>query len=154
RPQFPAVWDQAAEHLRSVPGVESVALAGWPLLGGNGWNGFIWVNNQPTEVLAYFLSVSPGWAKTMGIPFVDGRDVRADEKYPSVALVNEAFARQCFHGENPIGKWFEKETGDGVTRTRLQVIGLVKDARYRNMREPITPTAYVPFHSMGASGEP
>jgi putative ABC transport system permease protein len=44
-PSQPTVhWDQAAEHLRSLPGVESVALAGWPLLGGNGSNGFVAVN--------------------------------------------------------------------------------------------------------------
>lgn len=150
--QPPAVWDQVSAHLRTVPGVESVALAGWPLMSGNGWNGFIWVNGAPTEVLAYFLGVSPGWTETMGIPFIDGRDLRADETYPGVAIVNEAFAKQCFGGENPIGRWFEKETGDGVTRDRFQVVGLVRDARYRNMREPITPTAYVPFHALDAKG--
>jgi predicted permease len=150
RAQPPAVWDEVSERLRAVPGVESVALAGWPLLGGNGWNGFIWVNGAPTEILAYFLGVSPGWTKTMGIPFMDGRDLRGSEIYPSVAIVNEAFARQCFGGQNPIGRWFEKETGNGVTRDRIQVVGLVRDARYRNMREPITPTAYVPFHSITA----
>jgi predicted permease len=152
RAQPPAAWEQVSEHLRAVPGVETVALAGWPLLGGNGWNGFIWVNGAPTEVLAYFLGVSPGWTKTMRIPFIDGRDLRPGETHPGIAMVNEAFAKQCFHGENPIGKWFEKETGDGVTRTRFQVVGLVADARYRNMREPITPTAYVPFHSVDAKG--
>jgi predicted permease len=154
RPQPAAVWDQVSERLRTLPGVESVALAGWPLLGGNGWYGGIWVNNAPTEVLAYFLGISPGWAETMGIPFVDGRDLRANERYPNVAIVNQAFVKQCFHGENPVGKWFEKGTGDRMTRLRFQVIGVVGDARYRNMREPITPTAYVPFHSINAKGEP
>jgi predicted permease len=151
-PQPPAVWDHVSEQLRTVPGVQSVALAGWPLLSGNGWNGFIWVDGAPTEVLAYFLGISPGWTQTMGIPFLDGRDLRATETYPGVAIVNEAFVRQCFSGRNPIGRWFEKETGDGVTRDRFQVVGLVRDARYRNMREPITPTAYVPFHSVNAKG--
>jgi putative ABC transport system permease protein len=152
RPAPPAFWDQVAEHLRETPGVESVALAGWPLLSGNGWNGFIWVNGTPTEVLAYFLNVSPGWIDTMKIPLIEGRYLRANESYPSVAMVNEAFVKQCFGGQNPIGKWFEKEHGDGITRTRIQVVGVVRDARYRNMREPITPTAYVPFHSIDGSG--
>ena len=35
RPQPPVFWDQVAEHLRTVPGVETVALAGWPLLSGD-----------------------------------------------------------------------------------------------------------------------
>jgi predicted permease len=150
--QPPAVWDQVSERLRGVPGVESVALAGWPLLGGNGWNGFIWANGAPTEVLSYFLGVSAGWTETMGIPLIDGRQLRAGETYPGVAIVNEAFAKQIFGGENPIGRWFEKETGNGVTRDRFQVVGLVRNARYRNMREPNTPTAYVPFHSTAEQG--
>jgi predicted permease len=152
RAQPPAFWDQAGERLREIPGVESVALAGWPLLGGNGWNGIIWVDHAPTDVLVYFLAVSPGWTRTMGIPSIAGRDLRATDTYPEVAIVNEAFVRQCFRGADPIGRWFEKEIGDGVTRIRIQVVGVVRDARYRNMREPITPTAYVPFHSTDAKG--
>ncbi len=151
-PQPPAFWNEISEGLRAIPGVESVALAGWPLLSGTGWNGFIWIDGAPTEVLAYFLGVSPGWTKTMNIPFIDGRDLGTNEMFPGTAIVNEAFARQCFGGRNPIGRWFEKETGDGVTRARFQVVGMVRDARYRNMREPITPTAYVPFHSVDSKG--
>ena len=153
QPQPPAVWDQVSEHLRSVPGVRNVATAGWPLLSGTGWNGFIWVNGAPTEVLAYFLGVSPGWAQTMGIPILQGRDFRPSEMHPSVAIVNEAFVRECLGGRHPIGMFFEKESGDGVTRNRFEIVGVVRDARYRNMREPITPTAYVPFHSVNAKGE-
>jgi len=151
--QPPQVWDQVLDHLRNVPGVESVALAGWPLLSGNGWNGFVWINGVPTEVLAYYLGVSPGWTETMGIRLLDGRDLRQGEVYPNAAIVNEAFARQCLGGGNPIGRWFAKKAGDGATEDRFQVVGLVGNARYRNMREPITPTAYVPFHSLDAKGE-
>ena len=46
-PQSPILWDQMADHLRSVPGVDKVALAGWPLLTANGWNGFVSINDQP-----------------------------------------------------------------------------------------------------------
>lgn len=152
KPQPPAVWDQTADALRSVPGVEKVALSGWPLLDGNGWNGFIWVNGVSTETLGYYLAVTPGWLNTMKISLIDGRDFRPDDAFPNVAIVNETFVNQCFHGQNPIGRFFEKETGDGKTRLRLQVIGVAADARYRNMREPITPTAYVPFRSVDAAG--
>jgi predicted permease len=151
-PQPPAFWNEITEGLRRVPGVETVSLAGWPLLSGNGWNGFIWVDDAPTEVLAYFLAVSPGWIQTMNIPFIQGRDLGEKETFPGTAIVNEAFARRCFGGANPIGRWFEKETGDGVTRARFQVVGLVRDARYRNLREPITPTVYVPFQSVDSKG--
>src|ERR1035438_9660892 len=58
RAQAPVFWDQVAEHLRAAPGVETVALAGGALLGGNAWNGFVSVNGEPPgPVLAYFLGV-------------------------------------------------------------------------------------------------
>jgi len=151
-PQPPQAWDEASAQLRSVPGVDNVAMAGWPLLDGNGWNGFIWVNGQPTDVLAYFLPVSPGFLETMRIPLIQGRDFHDDESFPGKAIVNEAFVQQCFGGRNPIGQWFEKETGDGVTRWRFEVVGVVRNAHYRNLREPMTPTAYVPFFGMNSAG--
>jgi predicted permease len=153
RAQSPALWDQVADRLRAVPGVETVALAGFPLLSGSGMNGFVAVNGAPpSEDLAYFLNVSPGWTEAMKIPFVDGRDFRAGDTYPGVAIVNEAFARRYFNGENPTGKSFERATADG-RRFRSQIVGLVRDSRYRNMREPITPTAYTPFHSIDGKGQ-
>jgi predicted permease len=147
-PQASTFWDQVADHLRTVPGVEKVALAGWPLLDGNGWNGFVSANGAPpSPVLAYFLSVSPGWAETMKIPLVGGRDFLATDTSPGAAIVNEAFAKAYFNGENPLGKSFEKT----YDQTQFQIVGVVSDARYRNMREPITPTAYVPFYAINAS---
>ena len=150
RPLSPEVWDQVAAHLRTVPGIQSVALAGWPLLSGNGSNGSIWVNGESTEVLGYFLGVSPGWINTMSIALLDGRDFRTGDTSPGVALVNEAFVKRCFGGVRPVGKYFERGNGSG---NRFQVVGVVRDARYRNLREPITPTAYIPFHALGKNGE-
>ncbi len=145
--QAAVYWDQLAEHLRGLPGVERVAMAGWPLLSGVGANGFVSVNGTPPgDRLAYFLNVSPGWLDTMKIPLMDGRDFRPDDRYPGVAIVNEAFAKEYFGGADPVGRWFARG------EIRLQVAGLVRDARYRDMREPITPTAYIPFHTRG--GEP
>ncbi|HEX4319846.1 MAG TPA: ABC transporter permease [Acidobacteriaceae bacterium] len=141
------VWEQIADNLRSVPGVEKVALAGWPLLGNNSWNGFILINGIPTgPTLAYFLPVSSGWVDTMKIRFIDGRDFRASDTSPGEAIVNETFVRTYFNRVNPIGKSFEKG-GDHYT-----IVGLVADAPYRSLREPILPAAYVPFHQVDAAG--
>jgi putative ABC transport system permease protein len=145
QPGQPTVyWDQVAEHLRRLPGVASVAQASWPLLSGTGSNGFVAVNGAPPhELLAYFLAVSPGWLETMKIPLLDGRDLRLNDGYPGAAIVNEAFAKEYFEGVNPVGKSFERT----YAKYPLQIVGLVGDARYRNMREAITPTAYVPIHN-------
>jgi len=143
QPALPTVvWSQAAEHLRELPGIESVSMAAWPLLSGVGSNGFVAVNGAaPHELLAYFLPVSPGWLETMKIPLIDGRDFRPSDTYPGAAIVNQAFAKEYFQGENPVGKWFERT----YAHRPFEIVGLAGDARYRNMREPITPTAYVPI---------
>jgi predicted permease len=151
-PQAPQAWDQVADQLRGVPGVERVSLADRALLGGYASNDYIAVNGgPPIEVLAFFLRVSPGWVDGMKIPFVDGRDFLPHETSPGAAIVNETFAKTYFHGENPVGKSFERASDEGP-RYRFQIVGLVRDARYRSMREAILPTAYVPLHSRGDDG--
>ena len=147
RGQAPVVWDQVADGLRSVPGVESVALAGWPLLAGGAWNGFVSVNGAPPgPVLAYFLNVSPGWVATMKLPIVEGRDLRPNETFPGAALVNQTFVRQFVPGESPIGKLFAKGSQS------FQVVGVVADAPYKSMHEPMLPQVYVPTHTVDDSG--
>ncbi|HLJ48604.1 MAG TPA: ABC transporter permease [Bryobacteraceae bacterium] len=142
KPQPAAAWDQLLQHMRSATGVESAALSSWPLLSGIGWNDAISVDGgSADESEANFLSVSPGWMETMTIPFVDGRDFRAGDNFPVVAIVNEAFARRFFHGANPVGKTFVK----AHEKAQFDVVGVVRDARYGGIRGPIPPVAYVPM---------
>jgi predicted permease len=140
RPQLTEMWYQALDHVRALSGVESAALAGWPLLSGNGSNGFVSVNGAPPHgLLAYFLPVSRGWLNTMKIPLLDGRDFRPSDTTPGAAIVNRAFAKEYFHGQDPVGRSFDRG------KQHFDIVGLAADARYRNMREPITPTAYIPM---------
>lgn len=145
-------WEQTAEHLRNVPGVETVALADSPLLGGNGWNNFISVNGaSPNGVLSYMRAVSPGWLDAMKIQLIDGRDFRTGDAHPGAALVNETFAKTYFDGADPVGKTFDLSFDEGV-RLHYEIVGYVRDVRYRDLREPILPQLYVPFHSIDANG--
>ena len=140
RPKSIEIWYQAADHLRELAGVESVSLAAWPLMSGNGQNGFVSVNGAAAHpLLAYFLPISPGWIDTMKIPLINGRDFRPTDTTPGEAIVNRAFAKEYFNGQDPVGKSFEKG------KEHFEIVGLVRDARYRNMREPITATAYLPL---------
>jgi predicted permease len=145
----PAVfWDQVADQLRTVPGVEKVAIAGWPLLSGQAWNRFISVNDAPPgPVLAYLLSVSPGWLDTMKMPLLEGRDFRPDDTYPGVVMVNETFVKQFLSGLHPLGVTI----GGGDSRSYV-VVGVVRDAPYREVREATLPVAFVPFHSVDEKG--
>jgi predicted permease len=154
RNEPPAIWDQMIEHVRSVPGVAAAALAEWPLLSGNARTGFVSINTGPAgQDPVWLLDVSPGWIGTMKIPFIDGRDFRASESYPSAAIVNDAFAKRYFEGQNPTGKSFDTVDRRGG-RIRFEIVGFVRDARYFDMRGPIAPTAYFPFRSLRADGIP
>lgn len=139
-------WDQVAQQLRAVPGVERVSQAGWALLKGIGWNDSIAVNGGPPSVeLAYFLNVSPGWFETMKIPLLSGRDFLESDTYPDAAIVNQTFARTFLNTENPVGKFFEKAADDGK-RERMVVVGVARDADYSSIRAPMLPVVFVPFH--------
>ena len=152
-PQPVEFWDQAAEHLRSVQGVETVALTDSPLLGGSSWNNFISVNGGPPNgVLSYMRAVSPGWLDAMKIQLIDGRDFRPADAHPGAALVNETFAKTYFDGVNPVGKTFDLNMDEGL-RLRYEIVGLVGDIRYKSLREPILPQLYVPFRSVDKKGQ-
>ncbi len=153
RPQN--VWSEIADRIRATPGVESAAFASWGLMSGSGWSSDVRLpNRQPDTLSPYFLGVSSGWLDTMGIGLLAGRDFRPGElasrieaqKKPveGVAIVNEAFAKKYFNGDNPIGKSFETGGRDNLF-VRNPIVGYVRDARYRNMREAIRPTIYVPL---------
>jgi predicted permease len=151
-PQPAVFWDQTAEYLRAVPGIEKVALTVWPMMSGESRAGSISIDGAPaSEVSSDFLNVSPGWIDVMKIPFIEGRDFRASDASPTVAIVNQAFAEQYFSGENPIGKSFEQPGATG--RSRYRIVGFVRNARSRDdVRVPIRPTVYAPIHAMDARG--
>jgi predicted permease len=152
QPQPAALWEQVAEHLRTVPGVEAVATSEWPLMTGESWSGFISTHGAaPSAVPSYFLSVSPGWLPVMKIALVDGRDFRANDTLPGTAIVNQAFARQYFGLENPVSRSFDWVTNDSK-RVRYQIVGLVADTRYRDVREAMEPIAYFPFKANYSRG--
>ncbi len=152
-PQSPVLWGQVADHLRNLTGIEEVAMIAWPLLNGESAVGNISTHGEPPgSIFADFVSISPGWVKLMKIPLLSGRDFRATDVNPAVAIVNQSFARQYFNGEDPVGKWFDRVEPAGG-RAHIQVIGLIRDARSRDrLRWPIRPTAYIPLATVDAAG--
>ena len=140
--QLPVVWAQTAEALRAVPGVNSVAIARWPLLGRIAINSSISVNGAPpSQTSAFFLNVSPGWLSTMKIPLLSGRDFGPEDTSPGAAIVNETFVKTFFPGQDPIGRTFER----GANQPLNRIIGVTPDAPYRELREPNRAVFYGPF---------
>jgi predicted permease len=140
--QLPVVWNQTAEALRAVPGVDSVAISGWPLLGRIRINSDISINGAPpSPTPAFFLNVSPGWLSTMKIPITAGRDFRPQDVSPGAAIVNETFARTFFAGQDPIGRTF----ASGANRPLNRIVGVTPDIPDHDLREPNGAVYYVPF---------
>ena len=140
-----SVWDEALEHLRRQPGVQAAAFSSWPLISGTEWGLHISVNGGPlNDDVAAFLEISPGWLDTMRVPLLAGRDFNDRDVYPRVALVNQAFARRYFAGQNAIGNYF----GTGMDDPRVEIVGVAGDARYDDLRGPIPPTVYVPLRRL------
>ena len=145
----PVVWSQVADSLRGVPGVKKVAIARDPLLGGISWNNFIAIGGAPpSTILTHFLAVSPGWIDTMRIPFVKGRDFRDTDTAPGAAIVNETFVSTYFHGLDVIGRSFVRRPGEKP----YAIVGVVRDAPYRSLKERTLPVAFVPFQEIDGQG--
>jgi len=120
-------YSQVLQHVESLPGVESAALASWLPLGLEGCKGHdVAVDGYerpPGEDSVYnFAIVSPGYFSTLRVPIVTGRGFADSDGAgaPRVAIVNEAFARRFWPGRDPVGRQFR--TG-GAVRT---VVGVAK----------------------------
>ena len=152
-PLRPALFDRLREAAGSVPGVASVAASAVTPVSGSTWsNALEFVNGvvipeQGQARSVHVNLVSPGWFKTYGTPFIDGRDLTANDKAgtPAVIVVNEAFAKKFTSGRNPIGTKVRELGFPGSPPIEREVVGFVKDAVYRSLREPIPPTMYLPI---------
>jgi predicted permease len=149
--QLPVVWDQTAEALRATPGVDSVAISGWPLLGRIQINSDIFINGAlPSPTPAFFLIVSPGWLSTMKIPLVSGRDFRPEDTSPGAAIVNDTFVKTFFSGQDPIGRTFQRD----ATQPLYKIVGVTPDVSYHDLREPSRAVFYVPFDEIDSKSAP
>ncbi len=91
--------------------------------------------------------VTPGYFETMGMHLLAGREFNwldRDQTKPRKVIVNQMFARRYFPGRNPIGGRFGFAGAGGVAKADNEIIGVVSDAKYRSLREPIPPTVYNP----------
>jgi predicted permease len=138
------------ERSRALPGVISAAQADFSPLGNHTGRdlfieGFLPGADEPSASPS-FGAVGPGYFETLGIPILLGRGFEPrDSSGPRVAIVNETFARHYFGGRSPIGRriGFEKNRHD------TEIVGVVKDGKYANLREGATRMVYVPAAQTG-----
>jgi predicted permease len=141
------LFQELLRRVRAIPGMEEAASANIVLISGSGWNESIEILGQPTQarMVPWFDRVSAGYFRTMGTPLIAGRDFddRDTPSAPEVAIVNQEFSRKFLGGANPIGKSFRVLTGPGEPQHVYQIVGLVKNSKYQNLREDFKPLAYV-----------
>ena len=147
-------------ELRSLPQVAGLGVAGNTLLQGENWSNFLtveagrrFVTDRPVDLNP----VTPGFFATLGTRVIagrdfDGRDVRpaGETGGPRSAVVNESFARRYFPGGSPVGA--RLGLGDQAdARADMEVVGVVRDFSYRNLREK-TEQAFLPLFEGTLSG--
>jgi predicted permease len=155
-----AFYQRLTADLKALPGVRDVGLAGVRILEDNEWDSSTTVegyNVRPADAPEpYMNSISPGYFAVMGVPIVAGRDFTTqdsavvkhgdgkDDFSPTVVMINEKFARQFFGGANPLGRHVGFGSDPG-TKTDMEVIGVVKDIKYTNLRDDIPVQMFVPY---------
>jgi len=138
------------DDLQTLPGVSSVGLSTIPILQGHGWSNPIiaegYSGDPGQEQRPICDMISPKLFTTLRVPIVAGRDFTVLDTRP-VALINETFARKYFPGRNPVGLHFGLVNAQSARpdTPNLEVVGVVKDLKIKNLRDPAPPQAYFPF---------
>ena len=147
-----ALMDELQRRVRALTGVQSVALAPWPIFEGGGWSDrVILAGRGPSEREEIFYRISPGYFKTLRTPLLDGRDFQlldSTAPQPIPTIINLAFARKYFGSDQAVDKEFQRPQGKELIRHR--VIGVAANAHYGELRKGAEPIAYVPLE--GDSG--
>ncbi len=135
------------DRLRTTPGVERAASVNIVPISGSGWNDSIEIVGETTQErrVPWFNRVSAGYFQTMGTPLLAGRDFddRDNTSSPEVAIVNQEFATKFVGGKTPIGREFRMLVGPGEPQHVYQVVGLIRNSKYRNLRDNFVPTVFV-----------
>jgi predicted permease len=153
-------YQRLTENLQSTPGISSVGLASVRILQGGEWDSSMTVEGyaaKPGHGPEPFMnSISPNYFATMEVPIVAGRDftikdkerikhgAEADNFAPAKVMINESFAKKFFTGRNPIGLHVGFGSDPG-TKTDMEVIGVVKDIKYENLRDEVPVQAFIPY---------
>jgi putative ABC transport system permease protein len=145
------LFQRMRDAVAAAPGVERAALSNVTPVGGMSWQedaDIVGAPQQPQDRRHVYLNgVSPGWFATYRTGLLAGRDFDQRDQANTLrtAIVNQAFARQYFHGENPLGHRIHLPDRPGHDNRDIEIVGLVADAVYRSLRQEVPATVYVPL---------
>jgi predicted permease len=146
-----ALFESIETELAAVPGVRTVSAALVPLLGGSSWGTDVCVEgfqrDAGVDANARYNEIGPDYLKTTGMQLVAGREFTAldDKAGAMVAIINETFAKHF--GLDPataVGKRMTMDTDD-CDPMDVEIVGIVKDAKYNEVKDEITPIFFTPY---------
>jgi len=149
--QWANVYDQLIDRTRAIPGVTAVSIVNHGLItedatssGPVHFPGYRFQDGESRNLLETY--VGSGYFTAAGIPLRLGRtfSARDGETKSHVAIVNEALVAQYFGGQNPIGWSF----GLGSDPDNIEIVGVVADAKFLNLRQDPLPMAYYPWQQV------
>src|SRR5262249_33740445 len=139
-------------ELQSGAGIESAAATTMPPLNGSAWGHGVRVGN--VESFSMFTGITPSYLQTMGIPLIAGRNFndRDTATSPRVAIVNEAWVHRFLGNSSPLGKTMLTREEPGYPATVYQIVGLMRDSRYSDIRDTTPPMTFVPAKQYPITG--
>jgi putative ABC transport system permease protein len=152
------LFDRVETELAAQPGVASVASSMVPLLSHSNWNNGVVVEgyernlDNPDE--AAYNQVGTGFLRTLGITLLAGRDFTESdiEDRPRVAIVNREFARHYGLGDDAVGKRVGIPTAPGDDALDIEIVGLIADSAYSDVKANPRPQILVPRRQGRALG--
>jgi putative ABC transport system permease protein len=144
-------YERVRDAVRAVPGVLDAALSNLTPLADVVFDPPVDVSGSgpltPRERSTYAYLITPRWFSTFGVGLVAGRDFVESDRAgaPLVAVVNQAFAKKFLNGASPLDHTITLPTVmyAPAPSAGLRIVGVVADAVYGSMREPLQPTMYL-----------
>lgn len=148
--QAESFFERLNVELRAMPGVSSVGLSSMPILKGYAWQNAVIGEKSSGELQQeqpVLSEVGPNYFATLGIPILEGREFTDQDRGPQkYAVINQSFAKRYFPPGDPIGRRFGLVFDqDPAHRPDIEVVGVIPDMKYRDLRETPPPQAYFPY---------
>jgi predicted permease len=147
------LFQQVEDELARLPGVTGVTSSLVPLLAGDNWGSDVYVEGFPSgpdvDNNSRYNEVGPGYFRTLGIPVLAGREfTTSDLKGTSrVAVVNQAFARKFNLERGALHKFMSTRGADSLN---IEIVGVVRNAKYSSVKDSVPPLFFVPWRQEGA----
>jgi predicted permease len=158
-----AVFERVLDRVRVLPGVVEAGLSRITPVSGQGWNVQVDVSDAPQldgrQAMTFRNAITPRWFATLGMRLVAGRVFTDADRAGTapVVIVNQAFVRRFLTGQHPIGHtvqrrvMFNRNQPDAAPPPPQEIVGVVADAIYDNLRERIPPTMFEPLEQSDMS---